>query len=555
VPIAPTFAHTRLAPALGLALAVAALSACQCAGPPGQAPDPPPVLPRNTDPLTTALGTEVRRLSQVEIDRTLRDAIGDPSQPAARLLLGDTFTPYDNNYLEQQSSAALIDALDALAADVAIRVMQDPVAHARVVPCEPVARDDEGCFRQVIQTVGQRLLRRPLAADEVDTYLPLLAFAREENPLIPGTGFDTAVEVALRAFLMDPEFLFRIEVGTPTGEAGVARLNPFETATRMSFLLWGQAPDDTVMAAAAAGALDDADSRADVATTMLQDPRAKEQLERFHAMWLGYRAIPIAAELSARFGQETNALIDRVVFDEQRDYLDVFTLEETFVDDELADHYGLTHPTTSPGWVSTAGTGRAGLLSQGAVLASFSKFNDTSPTQRGILIRSRLMCSPIDPPPPGVNVDAPPPATGDAACKKDRYVAHTASVSCNACHSLMDPIGFGLEGYDIQGRARTHDDDNVDCAIDGVGELPGFGAFSGPRELAHRLVDEELVGPCVVEQVTSFATGRPLAVDELDVAFAWHDRFVEGGRRLDGLLLEQISSEQFVTRRSVEVQP
>jgi hypothetical protein len=69
------------------------------------------------------------------------------------------------------------------------------------------------------------------------------------------------------------------------------------------------------------------------------------------------------------------------------------------------------------------------------------------------------------------------------------------------------------------------------------------------------LVDEELVGPCVVEQVTSFATGRPLAVDELDVAFAWHDRFVEGGRRLDGLLLEQISSEQFVTRRSVEVQP
>lgn len=542
----------RARPVASAALLLA-LSSCTCAGPIDDDGDDPKPVPVNADPLTTALTSEVRRLSQAEIDHTLRDVMKEPSQPAGRLLVNDTFTPYDNNYVEQQSSAALVDALDALATDVAARVLADDEARAAIIPCTPASRDDEGCFTQLVRSLGQKMLRRPLDDDEVATYLPLLAFAREDNAFYE-TGFDTAVELVVRAFLLDPEFLFRIEVGTPTDEVGVARLNPFETATRMSFLLWGSSPNDAVFAAAADGSLDDADARAAVAADMLQDPRAREQLQRFHAMWLGYRAIPVPGELSARFGTETNALIDRVVFDEDRDYRDVFTLEETFVDDDLADHYGLPRPQTSPGWVSTAGTDRAGILAQGAVLASFSKFNDTSPTQRGILVRNRLLCQAIRPPPPTVNVDQPPPPPEDGPnCKADRYRAHTLSTSCNECHSQMDPIGFGLENYDIQGRFREHDDDNDACAIDGIGELPGFGVFHGPRELGRRLVDEDLVAPCFVEQVTSYAAGRPLRDDELGIADAWHNRFVAGDHRLEALLLDQIASEQFVTRREAVV--
>lgn len=536
----------------GLAL-LFAVSSCECANVIEVGPkEPSPQLPVNTDPLTTALTTEVRRLSQAEIDHSLRDIMKEPSSAGSRLLVNDTFTPYDNNYIEQQSSAALADALDALATDVAGRVLADDVSRAAVIPCVPAARDDEVCFRQVVQQLGKRMLRRPVTDDEVTAYLPFLAFAREESEFYE-TGFDTAVELVIRAFLLDPEFLFRIEVGTPTDEPGVARLNPFETATRMGFLLWGSSPDDSVFAAAEDGRLDDAAARADVAATMLDDPRAKEQLQRFHAMWLGYRAIPVPGDLSARFGNETNALIDRVVFDENRNYTDVFTLEETFLDNELADHYGLPRPTTSPGWVSTEGSERAGLLSQGAILAAFSKFTDTSPTQRGILVRNRLLCQVIRPPPPDINADQPPPPTADAVCKADRYRQHTASVSCNECHSQMDPIGFGLENYDIQGRFRTHDDDNVDCAIDGNGELPGFGTFNGPKELGQRLVDEKLVGPCFVEQMTSFSMGRPIKDDELNIADAWNTRFEAGDGRLEALLLEQIASDQFITRREPTV--
>lgn len=547
--------------ALGALLATFAFASCECFGPPAEpppGPPGPPPLPVNDDPITTALESEVRRLTQQEIDRTLRDVLVEPSAAGSRLLLTDTFTPYDNDYTDQLSSAALIDALDALSVDVATRVLASPDARAVVIPCVPAADDDAACFRTVVATNGKRLLRRPLSDDEVEAYVTsLLPYAIEQNEFYD-TSFDTAVELALRAFLMDPELLFRIEVGTPTGEPGVVRLNPYETATRMSYLLWGSAPDDAMLAEADSGRIDDADVRRALAERMLEDPKAREQLGRFHAMWLGYRAIPTEPTLAQLFSKETDALIGRVVMEEKGDYLDVFRLEETFANATLAAHYGLEAPVDVDaegfGWVSTADTGRAGVLGQGALLASFSKFTDTSPTQRGILVKNRLLCETIQPPPPNVVADQPPPATEDAVCKEERYAQHTAQESCFACHSQMDPIGFGLENYDINGRFRTTDDGLPECVIRGEGELPGYGIFSGPRELAHKLVDDEVVEgglltPCFVKQLTSFEIGRPLSVADEDVALAWHEQFQASGRRLDALLVEQIAGEQFVTKR------
>lgn len=537
---------------LGIAAcAILAASSCDCFGPVDDTPSPPGPSP---DPLTVALPSEARRLTQAELDATLRDAWNDTSGPAARLLLTDAFTPYDNDAATQQSSAALIDSLEAIAVDVAGRALASEEARARIFVCTPAARDDAACFREIVAATGKRMLRRPLEPVEIDGYMGFLAFSTEDSPFYE-TGFDTAVELLLRALLLDPELLFRIEVGTPTGEAGVMRLTAWETATRMSYLLWGSAPDDALLADAEEGRLDDAAARRAVAERMLGDERARQQLARFHAMWLGYRTIPTPPDLAARFERETRALLTRVVFEEKRDYLDVFRLEETFVDDVLADHYGLARPATSPepGWVSYGDSGRAGILSQGALLASFSKFTDTSPTQRGILVRNRLMCLPIDPPPANVNADEPPPETNDASCKIDRYAQHASSPSCSACHSQIDPIGFGLENYDIAGRFRSHDDGKEECIIDGVGELPGYGLFTGPRELAHKLVDEDLVGPCFMKQLGAFSLGRVLSDDDRRVIDAWNGRFVAGGRRLDQLLLEQIAGEQFVTRREPAV--
>src|SRR5690606_22261585 len=144
--------------------------------------------------------------------------------------------------------------------------------------------------------------------------------------------------------------------------------------------------------------------------------RARRQLNRFHSMWLGYRTIPHDATLNAAFQLETETLIERVIFDEPASYLQLFRSDETYLNDLLAAHYDLPAPSGGEGWVSySAGTGDnaagrvgGGILSHGSVLSAFSKFSDTSPTQRGIFVRTRLMCQAVPPPPATVDVDQPP---------------------------------------------------------------------------------------------------------------------------------------------------
>jgi hypothetical protein len=427
-----------------------------------------------------ASASVARRLSRSELDATVRDLLGDATNPASKLLQEDEYTPFDNDYSRQQASSALIDSLEATADDIAARVLA-PANRGRIVPCVPSGPGDAACFRQVIETTGRRLFRRPLSEQEITAYLTLQAFATENNAAVPH-DFYTAVSLMLRSMLQDPEFLYRIEIGSPTSDPGVLSLNGYEIATRLSFLLLGSSPDDKLLDLAKADALSNPAQRRTEAARLLADPRARDQIHRFHAMWLGYHAIPQTADLIAAFNLETTKLIDRVVFDQPASYLTLFSSPDTYLTDTLADQYGLPRPPGGEGWVPYGSSGRAGILSHGSVLASFSKFSDTSPTQRGILVQTRLLCNVVHPPPANVNVDQPPPATA-SVCKIDRYAAHRASASCGACHNNLDPIGLGLENYDIGGRYRTHDDAHVECMIPGQGELPGYGTFSGPGEL------------------------------------------------------------------------
>ena len=282
---------------------------------------------------------------------------------------------------------------------------------------------------------------------------------------------------------------------------------------------------------------------------MLDDPKARTQLHRFHAMWLGYRSIPHSAELVAAFNRETSALIDRVVLDEPGSYLRLFTMNETFVDDALADHYSLPRPDGGEGWVSYEGTGRAGILGHGALLAAFSKFEDTSPTQRGILVRTRFMCESVPAPPPTVDVDQPPQGAMDALCKYDRYAEHRdQSSSCAGCHSLVDPIGFGLENYDVAGRFREHDDGVPECIIDGSGEIVSVGNFNGPAELSQLLVENDYIDACAVQQFLTFALGRPTSTYEADMQQEMVDAFRAGQHDFKGLITDFVASERFARR-------
>jgi len=505
-------------------------------------PEPPP---ENID---LVLAGQSRRMTQAELDNTLADLIGDLTEPAKTFLSEDDFTPYDNDYTLQLVSRTYVESMEVMAIDVANRLIESPERRALVVPCTPTGPGDEACFRQFIESFGRMALRRPLAPEEVDAYVTLQSYATEDNPVVDN-DFYTAVALVISAIIQDPEFLYRLEVGAPTTEPDVFKLDDHEIAARVSFLLWGTTPDAELLADADAGRLVDPAERAAVVERMLGSDKARDQVHRWHAMWLGYRGIPHSAELVAAFDRETTALIDRVVFDDQTSYLELFTSTQTYVDDYLATHYGFPAPAGGEGWIDYP-PDRAGILSHGSVLAAFSKFTDTSPTQRGILIATRLQCGVIPQPPPEVDSDNPPGNPDDpTACKEDRYAAHREIESCNNCHQLMDPIGLGLENYDIGGVFREADDGKPECLITGEGELPGVGTFSGPKELADRLVESEQLEHCVAEQYLSYIAGRDLAPDEGPVVDALHLAFSEQGLDFRQMMLDYAASEQFGYRR------
>jgi hypothetical protein len=187
------------------------------------------------------------------------------------------------------------------------------------------------------------------------------------------------------------------------------------------------------------------------------------------------------------------------------------------------------------------------------VLAAFSKFSDTSPTQRGIFVQTRLLCNTILPPPANVNVDQPPAANG-SMCKLDRYDAHRASASCAVCHQNLDPIGYGLENYDMGGRYRSHDDGHAECAIPGSGELPGYGTFSGPAELGKKLVDSGKLEQCFVRQLLSYAVGRAVRPEESAALSALSGSFKASDYSFTDLLLDYVASDRFALLQEEPIQ-
>ncbi|MCY1056942.1 DUF1592 domain-containing protein [Nannocystis sp. SCPEA4] len=485
----------------------------------------------------------VRRLSRDEYDNTVRDLLGDKTRSGSQLLPEDVYEPFDNDFTVQIASTPLIDALESLAGKLAKETLADPARKAMVIGCTPTGPEDQACLDTFITTFGRRALRRPLAADEVARYAGLA------TTFITQTGeFDQGVEVVLRAMLQAPEFVYRVERGLPTDEPGVFRLGDHEIATRLSYFLWGTTPDDALLDRADAGMLGTSDDIRAAAELMLADERARARIDRFHAMWLGYFALPHAAELTGAMRIETRLLLEQIVFTDKASWYDLFNAGGTWLNDLLAATYGLPAPGSSEHvWVDYGDSGRQGLLSHGSFLSVAGKFGDTSPTQRGKLIRTRLMCQNIPPPPPDVNVDIPP-TSPDSNCKVDRYLAHRSQAGCVDCHNLMDPVGFGLENFDQKGAFRTHDLNEPTCLIDGDGTVDGS-MFNGPAELADLLIGAEVLDACAVTQLYRLAMGHREAAEDVPYIMDLQDQFREGDHRFDQLLLGLVAADAFMFRR------
>lgn len=506
--------------------------------------------PLPDDPTIEIAISGLRRLSVVEYQHTVIDLLGIDAAMAKELLPLDTLVPFDNDYTLQTPSEPLIKGLEVLAGDLADAVVASEALRGAIVPCAPTGANDAACFREFLRSFGRRALRRPLTDTELDTHASLLDHAMEAD------DFWFGVNAGVRMFLQHPELVYRVELGEPVAdEPTLHELDDFEVATRLSYFLVGSTTPDWLLDAAEQGSLSDGTGVRQAAATLLADPRARARIDRFHALWLAYERLS-SEGIFGQMRDESDALIERVVFDERAPWTDVLESTETYVTAELAEHYGLPAPAGAADWVPYGESGRMGLLSHGAFLSVGTKFGDTSPTQRGLLVRTSLFCQDIPKAPADlmVDVDEPPVGPGPDACKLDRY-SMWQEPACASCHEQMDLIGFGLEAYDATGALRTAESGRPECTITGdgtfVGLAGGDATFNGPAGLARLAVDSGMVEACVARQLYRFAVGRS-ALDEHDLALL--ERLVTeaggtGGFEMMSFIEGYVAADAFRFRR------
>ncbi len=492
------------------------------------------------DRASTQLGNEdafgatgLRRLTRFEVVSTLDDVFGVSTTDLESLLPEDMVgtNPFDNNYLSQTVSPVVIGAYAGFAQAYATRLATTPDLAQRLGGCTPSGASDEACFVAIATQAGRRMFRRPLTTDELTRYTEtILPFAATSGQ------FSTAVELLGLLLVQHPAFLYRIERSEGT-------LDDYEIATRMAFLIWGSGPDDELLDAAEDGKLGSDGTRERQAERMLEDPRSRRNWQRFHAQWLGYSAAPLPAGLAADLTQETNQLVDRIVFDQDADWLALFRWNETFVTPALASHYKLS-PASSAGWVQYPAGRAGGVLTHGSFLSLGAKFGDTSPTVRGYEIFKRLTCGHLGTIPTTVDTDQPPGAPSD--CKPQRYMM-ASTPGCEGCHSITDNIGFGLENYGVSGEWRTTELNKPQCAIEAKGSWAGQ-PYSGPEQLGQLISEDPRVSACATTQLFRFLTGR----DEVDTdaaALAALDDDYQDNRSLQHLVIELVKSPSIAFRK------
>ena len=428
----------------------------------------------------------------------------------------------------------------------------------RIFSCRPTpasADDADTCATSIIATLARRAYRRPVQVDDLDE---LLSFYREGHA---EGGFETGIETALRALLASPEFLFRIE-SDPDGVAPGTpyRISDIELASRMSFFLWSNLPDDELLDVAAANRLSDPAVLKAQVSRMLADPRAEALTTNFAAQWLHLRNLAAVQpnirifpdfddNLRQGLRRETELLFQSIVT-EDRSVLDLLTADYTFVNERVAKHYG--YPNVYGDHfrriVRPDRSRRSGLLGHGSILTVTSYATRTSPVLRGKWILDNLLGTPPPPPPPNVPPLEENPSATQVQSMRERMEAHRVNPVCAACHRVMDPAGLSMENFDAIGRWRTSEGL---AAIDATGNLPGGDEFEGVAGLQDALLARpDVFVRTLTEKLLIYALGRGLEPTDAPAVRAITGATADDNYRLSSLILSVVQSTPFQMRRS-----
>ncbi|MBX7100386.1 MAG: DUF1592 domain-containing protein [Myxococcaceae bacterium] len=502
-------------------------------------------------PACTAQGAPgavvLHRLNRAEYDNSVRDLLGDTTHPASAFPPDDFGGTFNNVAAILSLSPLLVEKYEATAAslvnDAWSRDVAAGLSGAKVRTCDPVAT--AGCARTLVQGFARRAWRRPVATDEVDRLMAVAATATAQ-----GDDASVGVRLALQAVLVSPNFLFRVE----RPAAGAHALAPHELAARLSYFIWSSTPDETLLARADDGTLAQPAVLTAQVTRLLNDPRASAMLDNFAAQWLQMDKLDTAtpdpalfpgfdAALRTAMKGEMKAFVQALLH-EDRSALELLDGQFIFVNDRLAQHYGLPD---RPGPALTripAPAGRGGVLRQAGLLTLTSFATRTSPVKRGKWVLAQLLCA--EPPPPPANVGQFPEPSGTNVTVRQRLEAHRQNPACAGCHSAMDPIGLGLENFDAVGVFRTTD---ATQPIDATGLLPDGRAFNGAAELATLLKGDPRLTRCMTQKMLTYALGRELAAGDACTVSTLEQQLAARGQRLSALVELVATSVPFTMRQ------
>lgn len=503
----------------------------------------------------------VRRLTHSQYNNTVRDLLGDQIQPANGFPKEDYIHGFKNQLEGQGVSPLQAEAYGKAAERLAQAAFRGGDQRG-LIPGQPASPTDTTLADKFVRQFGLRAFRRPLTDAESAQYVRLL-----QNEAGRSADFLAGAGLVVEAMLQSPHFLFRIERG---------RGGPFEqyeTASRLSYFLWDTLPDDELLKAAERGKLATAEQIEARARRMLADPRAKTSFDEFLAQWLRFDDVLAATRDRRRFAEfntvvagamveETRRLFNHLVWND-RNFMEFFTADYTFVNAELAKLYGLPEPAEEFARVAyPPGAGRAGVLGHGSFLVATSNPAETSPTSRGLFVRNQFLGHEVPAPPPGVNTSLPELTEAAPMTNRQRLAVHLNSESCASCHKLIDPIGLGFEQYNPIGAfeekmlvqfgsgRRGAPSTKVELLVDTSAHIQGIenSNFSTPKELGRILANSKTCQRCIVKQLFRYTFGREETAGdqaELDVMV---DKFRASGFRFRELVVAMVTSKLFLQK-------
>jgi hypothetical protein len=515
------------------------------ATPPTQCADQSAVMPGRAP---------LRRLTKVEYNNTVRDLLGDTTQPAYALPTELSGNGFGNDADQQPVPEVLAEGYESLAADIASRMTASPTLLGALDACasNPTSASESSCARTIIQKFVPKAYRRPLATGEADDYAALYQSVRANDT------FASAIAAVIEAVLQSPDFLYRVEFGVAdAANPSLKRPTGYEMATRLSYFFWKTMPDAQLTAAAERGDLGTSSGVRAQAERLVADAKTRDTVRFFFEGLLPLTGVTdeardplqypsFSSAIGALMLTETRTYLDYEVFDGPGTWSGILTEPYTFVNQTLATYYGISGVTgDSFQKVPVDTTQRLGLLTQGAIMTGTTVTNFTNPVRRGAFILNQLMCRNLQVP---IGLMVTPPDPYSAATARERYSLHSKNSACAGCHQQLDPMGFPFENYDAVGLYRTTENGET---IDASGAVPDMddGEVSGPLELIQKLAQNDEVQACFASKWLDFGYGQTLnggSPDDVCTREALAAKFREGGFNVKNLLVELTQTDGFL---------